>query len=543
MTEDAMPLPTAEQDYTMPADPIPAGAPLIAALCEAIGADRVLTDAASLELSGLDIRWQAEHRSIAVVRPRSVEELSRAVALATGAGHAVVPRGGALSYTRGYLPRTAGSVTIDLAGMNRILDLDLANMRVTVEAGATWQQLHAALAGTGVRTPMWGTLSGIRATIGGGMSQNSIFFGSGTGGITADSALSLKVVLADGRVLDTGTAAAEGCAPFFRWYGPDLTGLFLGDTGALGIKATVTLKLVPMAGATGFASYVFPTHAALFDAMRGVAREGLASECFAFDPGLNGQESGDADLVSDVKAVVAVARRGIGGLIGAARIALAGRRVFSRDGWGMHCAVEADDAASLRKRVRRVAAIAGKAGGRAIEGSIPRIMHAQPFTPPTSMVGVRGERWASVHGVVEPSAATAAMDAITALRAEMAPALAAHGIVTGTLAVTLSTHAFVIEPVCWWKAPNTRFHAEALGPDYMARFPVYPEAPEATALVDEVHARSVALLRTHGASFLQIGKYYPYHGVLSPVAREAIAGIKRVLDPYGLMNPGSLGLA
>ncbi len=106
-----------------------------------------------------------------VVRPGSTADLSASVRAITEAGFAVVPRGAGMSYTGGYLPTSDRSVTIDMARMDRVLEINRDDMYVRVEAGVTWAKLHEALADTGLRTPMWGTLSGLRATVGGGLSQ------------------------------------------------------------------------------------------------------------------------------------------------------------------------------------------------------------------------------------------------------------------------------------------------------------------------------------------------------------------------------------
>jgi FAD/FMN-containing dehydrogenase len=72
----------------------------------------------------------------------------------------------------------------------------------------------------GLRTPFWGTLSGIRATVGGSLSQNALFWGSGQYGTAIDSLLSLEVVLGDGTLVHTGSAAQINSTPFFRHFGP-----------------------------------------------------------------------------------------------------------------------------------------------------------------------------------------------------------------------------------------------------------------------------------------------------------------------------------
>jgi FAD/FMN-containing dehydrogenase len=108
-------------------------------------------------------------------------------------------------------------------------------MYVTVEAGVTWKQLHEALAPRGLRLPFFGTFSGATATVGSGIANGALFFGTARYGTAADCALGLEVVLADGTLLHTGQAAFGG-KPFYRTYGPDLTGLFTHDSGTLGIK-------------------------------------------------------------------------------------------------------------------------------------------------------------------------------------------------------------------------------------------------------------------------------------------------------------------
>ena len=221
--------------------------PLIETLRSLLRDEQVLTDADSCSLYAQDVYTKATP-AIAVVAPSTIDELSRVVAAVTQTGHAVIPRGGGMSYTSGYVPAEAGSVIVDMQRMNQVLEINTEDMYVTVQSGCTWKSLHEALRETGMRTPFWGTLSGIHATVGGGASQNSIFWGSARYGTAADSVLSLDVVLADGTVVSTGANAQQYGSPFFRHYGPDLTGIFLADTGALGFKATVTLKLIPQAG-------------------------------------------------------------------------------------------------------------------------------------------------------------------------------------------------------------------------------------------------------------------------------------------------------
>ena len=125
------------------------------------------------------------------------------------------------------------SVTIDLRGIDQVFEINETDMYVRVGVGCTWHNLYTALKARGLRTPYFGPMSGYSATVGGALSQGSFFLGSTEYGTVMDSVLSLEMVLADGSIVHTGSDSAAGVAPFYRNYGPDLTGLFLADTGAL----------------------------------------------------------------------------------------------------------------------------------------------------------------------------------------------------------------------------------------------------------------------------------------------------------------------
>ena len=205
-------------------------------LADRIGEEYVLTDEASCVLYAQDV-YTKGLTALAVVRPGDTDELADIVSSVTSAGHAIIARGGGMSYTSGYVPKEEGSVIVDMSRMDRVLEINTEDMFVTVQAGCTWKSLHEALDGSGYRTPYWGTLSGIHATVGGGMSQNSIFWGSARYGTAVDSVLGLEVVLADGSTVRTGSGAQKHGTPFFRHYGPDLTGLFCCDTGGARVES------------------------------------------------------------------------------------------------------------------------------------------------------------------------------------------------------------------------------------------------------------------------------------------------------------------
>ena len=205
---------------------------IIGQLAEICGADHVLTDDADREFYAMDV-YSFREMPIAVVQPGSVAEVQAVARLAQANSIALVPRGGGASYTDAYLPATPQSLLIDTGRMNHMVEINTEDMYVTVEPGITWADMTAALADKGVRTAFWGPFSGLKATVGGSMSQNAVSLGSGNYGCSADTALSFDIVMASGELLSTGSKAMDKASPFFRHYGPDLTGLFTGDAGVL----------------------------------------------------------------------------------------------------------------------------------------------------------------------------------------------------------------------------------------------------------------------------------------------------------------------
>jgi FAD/FMN-containing dehydrogenase len=510
-----------------------------------VGDEHVLTDDLDRSFFSQDVYRQAEVPAACVIQPGSPEELARAVAAVTGARHAVIPRGGGASYTGGYLPDRAESVIVDTRRMRRVLEVSTEDMYVTVECGCTWKELDHALHERKVRTPFWGPLSGAYATVGGGLSQNSILWGSSLYGTSAESVLGLEVVVADGTLLPTGSAATTGSKPFFRHYGPDLTGLFLGDTGALGIKARATLRLIPRPEAVRFASFAHRSREALVEAMASIARSGLASECYGMDPHLQRQRMKRTTLAKDLGAlrgVAASAGSRVEGVREAVRVMVAGRRFVEEDEYSLHVGVEGPAEETVTASLEAVRRL-GSRGGREIENTIPKVLRGEPFLSMSSGIGPQGERWAPVHGVLPLSGARRAWSEIQELVEERRADLDRHGVVVGFLVATVSTNAFVLEPVFYWPGPRTLFYERTLEPADLARFEDFPRDPEAESLVSELRSECVRRFLELGAAHLQIGRTYPFRESRDPATWRLLEALKRAVDPEGLMNPGSLGLS
>lgn len=517
---------------------------LLEQLSELLGSEHVLTDEHSVTLYAQDVHTKSRP-AMAVVRPVSTEQLAAAVRATTEAGHAIIARGGGMSYTRGYVPSEDASVIVDMSRMNQVVAINAEDMYVTVQCGCTWDDLHRALDGTGLRTPYWGTLSGIRATVGGGLSQNSIFWGSARYGTAADSVIGLEVVLADGTVVKTGAHAQENSTPFFRHFGPDLTGLFTCDAGALGFKACATLRLIPECRARRFVSFEFDDDLAMLNAMSDVSRADVAAECFGFDPYLQNVRMQRESLVSDVKKLAGVVKASdsvFGAIKDSAKLAMAGRSYMKNVKYSLHVMLEEQVDAAADAGLTRVRDLCTAHGGRELEDSIPKILRANPFTPLNNVVGPRGERWVPIHTIVPHSKAAETLSAVTKIFDNHRAEVDRLGIGVGYLLAVVSTNGFVIEPVFFTPDAMQEIHKDTVEDAVLKTMPGFEANPEARALTESLRAEIIAKFAELGGIHMQIGKTYPYRDHLRPEAWRIIEAIKQALDPAGRVNPGSLGL-
>lgn len=506
------------------------------ALARHTDAATVVCDPAELAFHALDVYAEGAPLA-AVLRPADVGTLARCVRELTAAGITLVARGGGLSYTDGYLAARPQSVLVDTSRLDRIVEINAGDRYVVVEAGVTWAALDAALAPHGLRTPYWGPLSGLRATVGGALSQGSVFLGSGLHGSVGDSVLGIEVVTADGSLLRTGSAAAGNSAPFTRWFGPDLTGLFVGDAGCLGIKARASLRLLPRAAAVDYLSFEYDDAPTMLAAMAEVSRQALASECFGFDPVLAQMRMKRASLASDAKTLGQVVKKA--GLVEGLKLVAAGRNFLDPSKFSAHVAIEGDSAAAVAARVGAARRALG-AGGREVDNSIPKVLRSQPFTPPNNMLGPAGERWVPVHGIVPHSAAQSTHAAVEALFARERETLRRHRIEVSYLFTTVAQQGTLIEPVFYWPDAHTAYHKRMVEAEHLRRCGEPAPDPAARAVVARLKAEVAAVLRAHGATHFQLGKFYAWREGRDPAALALFDALKAHLDPQGLMNPGAL---
>ncbi len=516
---------------------------IIEQLSTAVGADNVLTDEADREFYAMDV-YNFREMPLAVVQPGSVEEVQQVARVASAAGVAMVPRGGGASYTDAYLPSTPNSLIVDTDRMQRIVEINEEDMYVTVEPGITWADLTEKLAEKNLRTAFWGPFSGLKATIGGSMSQNSVSLGSGNYGCSAETALSFDIVLANGELLSTSSNAMENSPPFFRWYGPDLTGLFTGDAGALGFKARITLRLIPKPSHHATASFGFDTYQGMSSAMAAATRTGVVADNFGLDPKLQQGQLGSTSTKDAVDAVLAVLKTStnpVDGLSRVMKMAIAGKRFLSAFDYSAHFVVEGSSRAEVNAKLAQVRK-AAEPHGTEIANTIPTVLRAMPFIPLYPILGPRGQRWVPMHGILPLSRLHDFHEQLQEVYVEYADRMTAHKVEKAAMFTSISTTALLYEPVFYWEDDRTPFHKRYLPQEYLDMLPEYPANPEGRALVAEMKAKIQDVFCRLGATHMQVGKAYPYMRGRQAEASRVLKDLKQSLDPQGLMNPGALGL-
>lgn len=201
-----------------------------------VGHENVKSDRASLELYSYDAT-RRHYLPECVVRPNSAEEIAEIMNVAYERTIPVYPRGAATGMSGGALP-VKGGVALDLARMNRILEINTTDHTALVEPGVVNAELQKAVGRLGLFYPP-DPASNEFSTIGGNVAENAGGLRAVKYGVTRDYVLALEAVLPSGEIIHTGAKTLKSVT------GYDLTGLLVGSEGTLAIFTKILLKLIP----------------------------------------------------------------------------------------------------------------------------------------------------------------------------------------------------------------------------------------------------------------------------------------------------------
>jgi len=439
--------------------------------------ERRVSDGESvLDQHASDLSYHPPHRPDVVVFPVATGEVSAVLAYADRVGVPVVPFG-AGSSLEGHVIPLHGGISLDLTRMNAIVALRPGDLTVTVQPGVTGSQVEAAAGPHGLFFPVD---PGADATLGGMAATNA----SGTttvryGGMRAH-VLALEVVVAGGRVLHTGTRAVKSSA------GYNLTNLFIGSEGTLGVITELTLRLHPIPEHVVVARAAFPSVEAACRAAAAIIGAGMpVTRCELLDAMTIGALNAYKGTTFPESPYLFVE-------FGGTEAAVAGDLVATRE-------LLEDEGASAFEAV----------------------------SDPTA----RAQMWDARHNALHASLALApGSKAMTTDVAVPVSELAA-AIEYGRAALDESgLRGGIVGHV-----GDGNYHvAFLLDPDDAASI-AQAEALNAR-LVEDALARGGTCTGEHGIGFGKLGYLEHEHGDLLPLMR----GIKALLDPNGILNPGKV---
>lgn len=209
-----------------------------ALFCDIVGANNYDDTKVGRLVYSYDATPKYQAMPEAVIAPKNAAEVSAIIKICNNYKIPIVPRGSGTNLCAGTCP-TEGGIVLLFKHMNSILEIDEENLTVTVEPGVITLDMIAAVEKKGLFYPPDPSSMKI-STIGGNINENSGGLRGLKYGVTRDYVMSLEIVLPNGDIIQTGGKLAKDVA------GYDLTRLFVGSEGTLGIITKATLKLIPM---------------------------------------------------------------------------------------------------------------------------------------------------------------------------------------------------------------------------------------------------------------------------------------------------------
>jgi D-lactate dehydrogenase (cytochrome) len=510
---------------------------LASAFAACVGDVHVVADPRERAVMSNDIFfWEDGRVADLVVRPGSAAEVQACLRTAAALGVRLYSRGGGMSYTKGYVPTVPGAVMLDLRRLDKVREIDATDRYVVVEAGCTWAALAEALKPHGMKVAFAAPFSGIYSTVGGALSQA---VPSAMKGI-----LGLEVVRADGSLLRTASWGRRpghgGAAPFFRDYGPDLTGLFLGDTGAFAVKTAAALHLVRKLPAEAHGSFAFDTYEDMAATMVDLGPHDFVTRRVGLDPfkSQNSVKVGFKEALKTLGDVTASGPTLLSGLKDSVKMA-ANANFMEGVKWSLHLSTEGltEDAAEGAIAVVRGACLKR---GREIANFLPRAMAARGFSV-RGFLGKDGQRWVPTNSLWPLSRAVEVATAVQGFFAARRTEMQRHGMWESYM-TNYGAGYFQCEPSFYWADEVSELHLRHLGADEAEKFRGLPANLPARAYARKLRTELRDFFFDLGAVHVQLAKFYRFSESLTDENWRLLREVKSLLDPDSRLNPGNLGL-
>ncbi|MCZ7569521.1 MAG: FAD-binding protein [Ardenticatenaceae bacterium] len=444
-----------------------------------LGRARVLTAPEELTVYAYDATW-AHQRPDAVLTFQETAEVAQVLAVCHRERIAVVPRGGATGLAGGAVP-SAGSISLNLAPMNKILEINPRDMYAVVQPGVVNADLQRAVEPHGLFYPP-DPASWLMSTIGGNVAMNAGGPRALKYGVTAAYVMALEVVLASGEVMRTGSRTLKNVT------GYNLTQLIVGSEGTLGVITEITLRLLRKPPAQG-------TVMAVFDQLE------AAAECV-----VELLQAGVTPLTTELmdRTTLQVAQAAFPHL--ALPIEAAAVLLIDVDG----------DEAAVEREAARVAEVASRTGARAVQRAADAAEAATLWAGRRAVGGALTRLKPNYYAedIVVPRSAIPEMARRVRQIAEqynlLLPLFGHIG--DGNLHPTI---------MCDRRNADEMRRVEAA----------------AEAIVESAIELGGVLTGEHGVGLLK-RDYLPLD--LNPVEIASMRRIKQALDPHNILNPGKL---
>ena len=446
---------------------------------------------------------------IAIISPNSMSDLEKSIKICEKEDIEIFPRGGGLSYTGGYLKTKENGrpfIVFDLRKIDKIIEINEDNLTATVEAGCTWEKLFKETKKINLRPRMFGPSTGRFSTIGGSVTNNSMFFGSADTGTSADNILGLEVITSEGKIIKTGSGSITNGKAFYRNNGPDITGLFLNDGGIMGIKTKITLILEQIPSSEKFISLSFKSSKNLINAIKDIGRSYLTSECIGIIP----SSIGNPEDVSDPSLHIVI------------------------EGWTDHIAEKKIDA------VKEILNSFDEANYS--DPVIPKLFREKLFGFLESPLDYNGNLQIWTHGVFPFDRVKIAYEKINAIFKNNEEKIRKYSI-DSHISLAVSRNAVMVEPVMKWNGMPSMLHSLGMNNTNLSEDRKNNQNEDKTKIiVNDIRNQLEECMRELGAAHMQYGRFYSFADSTNSNSTEFIRSIKAIIDPNRLFNPGALNI-